>query len=59
MSPFLAPQIMRMIARAADSAPRPQVELVRLPIPRRVYTNRQLTYAAESIFGLQQCTVGQ
>lgn len=32
----------------------PELEMVRLAVPRRVYTNMQMTYVAESIIDLYQ-----
>ena len=32
----------------------PELEMVRLAVPRRVYTNMQITYVAESIIELYQ-----
>ncbi|MGE3153951.1 MAG: tryptophanase [Nitrospiraceae bacterium] len=39
---------------ATGQALHPQLELVRLAIPRRVYTNMQITYVAESIVALHR-----
>jgi tryptophanase len=49
---------MEMTARAPDGAPHLQLELVRLAIPQRVYTNMQLTYVMESISAFNGGLVG-
>ncbi len=40
---------------ATGRAIHPELEMVRLAIPRRVYTNMQITYVAESIIELYRC----
>lgn len=52
-------QIMGMIVRAADGAPNPQLELVRLAVPWRVHRNIRLTYVAESISAFNGAPVGR